>query len=791
MSEERTNGNSWVEIVILALLIVLVTTSSVSLTAADWTDSLKLIPTIGILGVLLSAWLARSRLHGAIAALVMTLAGIVVVLFQIGRTFEPGLLWRDKLVSIYERIVATIDVISRGEPNLDSLLFVLMLAVLYWLFGVISAWRVFRNRGFWVAALLPGIALLVNAYYYIGPVHLDLYLAFYLLVALLLAMSVEHLNRQDAWNLIRAKVPPNLLLKIGRAGFLAALALILLAWATPALARTQQLSVLWDSLNDPFTEAGEWFSDLFASLQVSEDDVSDFYGSELRLESGQDPGVSLVMEVHPDGVPSRLGRFYWRAQVYDQYQSGMWKATLGENRSFNPNDGDLPLPAYAAREEFEVLFIPATAVVRQIYLPSQPLWVDRVSQVRLVEVAGVPVDALTVSVRGIVFRSEGYNTRASVAVPTGFQLSQAGEDYPQWVTDHYLQLPRSITQATIDLAAEITEGLESPYRKAVAITAWLRSSFTYSRNTDAPPALRDPVEWFLFDYKIGFCNYYASAEVLMLRSLGIPARLSTGYARGTLDASTGIYSVDSRDAHAWPEVFFPGYGWIEFEPTPNQPPLYRPEGALTTDSENAEPAEGEAEDAGDPALVNTEDDNLIEEGPEIAPDTPITITILTWLRYLLLALPVLLAVTVVLISLSPALRSRAKATVRQLMERLGVDPPQALKAADADQSLWQTVAGRVYARWSRWLPRLGIEIDRSQTPSERQAAFRVKVPEAAELGQAIVQAYTLERYGGLEVDSKQVRQVWWRLLPELWRAWFRWQAKRREKKIYVPGRLLR
>jgi hypothetical protein len=324
----------------------------------------------------------------------------------------------------------------------------------------------------------------------------------------------------------------------------------------------------------------------------------------------------------------------------------------------------------------------------------------------------------------------------------------------------------------------------------VAITSWLRSAFTYSRNTEAPPTLRDPVEWFLFEYGVGFCNYYASAEVIMLRALGIPARLATGYARGTLDAATGVYSVNSRDAHAWPEVFFPGYGWIEFEPTPSQPPLFRPEGDIALGSGDEEPVEGETGDATDPDLEDQLEGNLIEEGPEIVPDARFTVVLLSWLRYVLLALPILLAGSVVIISLSPTLRSRAKVATGQLLERLGVNPPNALKA-DPDEVSWQTVSGRVYARWSRWLARLGIEVDRSQTPNERQDVFRDKVPEAAEYGQAIVRAYALERYAGLEVDSNEVRRAWWRMLPELWKAWFKEKAKRREKEIYVPGRLLR
>ncbi len=93
-----------------------------------------------------------------------------------------------------------------------------------------------------------------------------------------------------------------------------------------------------------------------------------------------------------------------------------------------------------------------------------------------------------------------------------------------------------------------------------------------------PPQGRDIIDWMLFDLKEGFCNYYATAEIVMLRLLGIPARLAVGYAQGERDAETDAFIVRQRDAHAWPEVYFPRYGWIEFEPTLNQRPLRRPVG---------------------------------------------------------------------------------------------------------------------------------------------------------------------------------------------------------------------
>ena len=110
------------------------------------------------------------------------------------------------------------------------------------------------------------------------------------------------------------------------------------------------------------------------------------------------------------------------------------------------------------------------------------------------------------------------------------------------------------------------------------------AAILHIRNTvEAPPAGQDPLDWFLFHSKKGFCNYYATAEVLLLRSAGIPARMVVGFAQGEFDPPNH-YVVRQRDSHAWPEVYFPGIGWVEFEPTSNQAPLELPLG------ENPSPA---------------------------------------------------------------------------------------------------------------------------------------------------------------------------------------------------------
>jgi hypothetical protein len=93
----------------------------------------------------------------------------------------------------------------------------------------------------------------------------------------------------------------------------------------------------------------------------------------------------------------------------------------------------------------------------------------------------------------------------------------------------------------------------------------------YDLNLPAPPNNGDVVDYFLFDLQRGYCDYYATAMVVLARAAGIPARLVIGYAGGTFDPAEERYLVTEADAHAWAELYFPGYGWIEFEPTAARP----------------------------------------------------------------------------------------------------------------------------------------------------------------------------------------------------------------------------
>ena len=167
-----------------------------------------------------------------------------------------------------------------------------------------------------------------------------------------------------------------------------------------------------------------------------------------------------------------------------------------------------------------------------------------------------------------------YRTVGSISEATPADLREATRDYPVWVTDRYLQLPHDFPGSVKELARRLTIAEDNPYDMAEAIRLHLLS-LPYSLDVIQAPPGTDWVEFFLFDQRRGYCQNYASAMITMLRSLGIPARLVVGFAPGLWNQEREVWEVQTRHYHAWPEVYFPSYGWVELEPTPSdvQPAL--------------------------------------------------------------------------------------------------------------------------------------------------------------------------------------------------------------------------
>lgn len=162
-----------------------------------------------------------------------------------------------------------------------------------------------------------------------------------------------------------------------------------------------------------------------------------------------------------------------------------------------------------------------------------------------------------------------YEVISDVGVPSPDLLRAASEEYPPEIRRVYLQTP-DLNPRIAEIAAEVTAGTATNYDRAVAIERWLSTNFSYSLNPpEVDPA--DPVGSFLTRARSGYCEYFAASMAVMLRTLGIPSRIVNGFQTGSYNRVGKDFIVRARDAHSWVEVYFPEYGWIEFDPTPPDP----------------------------------------------------------------------------------------------------------------------------------------------------------------------------------------------------------------------------
>ena len=160
-----------------------------------------------------------------------------------------------------------------------------------------------------------------------------------------------------------------------------------------------------------------------------------------------------------------------------------------------------------------------------------------------------------------------YEASSVLPRPPAAAVREAGTDYPLSIRDTYLQLP-ALDSRIPDLAREITARESNPYDKARAIEDYLRSHYGYTLDLTGPAQGGDPLAYFLFQRRAGHCEYFASAMTVMLRTLDIPARYINGFQTGEYNDVAGDFVVRASDAHSWVEAYFPGFGWLTFDPTP-------------------------------------------------------------------------------------------------------------------------------------------------------------------------------------------------------------------------------
>ena len=240
----------------------------------------------------------------------------------------------------------------------------------------------------------------------------------------------------------------------------------------------------------------------------------------------------------------------------------------------------------------------------------------RAKTVQFTEALPVIPEVLSVtSISGKFKIGSPYQVTSAISLAGPEELRTASSKYPAWVEERYLQLPRDLPQRVRALASRVTAGTSTQYDKAKAVEEFLKSNFGYNLRIDPPPYNADGVDNFLFNLGQGYSEYFASSMAVMLRTVGVPARLAVGYTTGDPVGDQDVFSVTDSHNHAWVEVYFPAFGWIPFEPTPGKslPGIYQPGQGVTEIGEtggiNFEPLDDECfdglEDCSNPQLSSS------------------------------------------------------------------------------------------------------------------------------------------------------------------------------------------
>lgn len=669
MEKLHVPQSRWWDWAAVALLFVLLQTVASRLVATAWTPFLYLTQTFTYIGFVIGTALGYSTFHRRTVRLLNFVYMLILVPLQWTLIIDQNASLEEQFASVGGRLYfSTSDFLTR-QPVQDPIFFVALMSITFW---IISSWAGFtlvRNQNY-LGAILPAAIGLLIIQNYDGRVAGRLwFLAFFAFIALLLLGRLQFLQNKISWRQRRIFLSPDNSVDLTSSMAIAAGLIIMVAWTVPGSLTSMKSAVqTWNRVTRPWHEFTERMENAVSALESpSGGKLGEFFGSELALGRGFPLSDLVMFEVEAPELPAeeKPPRYYWRGRTYDRFLNGQWYTSGTVREEYTPAVTNPFQMDIQRRTSAHFVFHTGETNFSLLYSPSQPIWVSRPG-VTFAVPADVGKDIVAWHAYPALRGGETYQLDAILTTPNRLQLQEAGTAYPEWVKQKYLQLPKDFSPRIQELAKEITAEAQTPFEKANLITRYLRENIEYSQTIPEPPRNKDSLEWVLFDYKQAYCVYYASAEVLMLRSLGIPARMAVGFAQGERDGNQ--YVVRRLNSHAWPEVYFPGIGWVEFEPTAGQAPLDRPL---------------PPRDSVDPNLLaplnslRTEDDeNFAGRDRDLEGVTPATQEPFIGFQPLFL-LPIVATLVALIVFLSRryTLPERVPVFLRTAIERSGVDVP--------------------------------------------------------------------------------------------------------------------
>ena len=608
----------------LGLLIVMALALTWAVQGAEWLDQLEFLPPVALWAILAGAVLGVLPLRVVGTLPIAAVAGAAVVLWAIGGEYHPELGQVARFEALRDDLVGwTYVVLDTGYPA-ELSPYAIGLGALMWSTAFMAAYAVYRHNRVLDAIVLLGAAMIVN----LSATFTDLFghLILFVIAALLLWLRAALVDRQDGWQ--RRRVNENLEVPaaILRSGIVFAGTSVVLAWVLTSVAVAAPLTSAWRSFDGVWTTVRDQFEGAFGGLTNPQSRITgNSFGSSFTVSGtwiSNDDEALTVSASRP---------VYLRTATYDRYNGRGFERTESTRRPVAPGDPLFTVPSPERPTEVEAFELERIAIQmhqtlgRNLFTTGVPLSIY--APILIHEPAGQPVLG-GIEAANPIGPGEGYQVDVALSQVTAAQLALAGEDYPPVVRDLYLDTIGT-SEATAELARQVTAAATNPYERAEALADFLHTDerFTYATTAPAPPPDRDLVDFFLFDEngRTGYCQYYASAMVVMARSVGLPARVAVGFAPGERQEDD-TFLVREANAHAWAEVYFPGYGWQIFEATKGiNPQFTRATGdpTVTRPPRLDDPRDFEFDDLRDPAANPLPSFDLVEGGVDAAnPDAP-------------------------------------------------------------------------------------------------------------------------------------------------------------------------
>jgi len=582
----------------LPIYLVVISMYPLSLQHADWVEINEQFWWIALVGVLVGTLMGNGRIRFSRAIFAGAAIGMLMITLSTTFASVGGVTFREKLTHLAILVNNWITQVLAGEAASDPTVFVLFLGASVWCATFVGSFILARNGRIWDAVIFNGACLVINVSVALTNLYPDLIV--FTLAVLVLLVRIHIVNLQERWT--RQNIVPSgeMDWRLLRGGLTWTTVLVIMALVTPRVGAAEVLNGAWSTFEGPYHSVEAEWQRFFAGVSGPSRLRGVSFSDSIRLGQAPNLGDRVIMTVE---APS--GHF-WRAVAYDFYTGAGWRTTESDKAD------KIALPT-TDREKFDARFDIIVPHSNILFGANEPQKVDVPYQFY------TGADKTYSTSLHALNRSQAagtYTVTSLVSTADKQTLRKVAATYPDYIKSKYLQLPSTLPARVKALAHQIMDNIPNAYDRAETLETFLRSPpYSYSPQVKATPPGKDPVDYFLFDLKQDFCEYFASAMVVMLREVGVPARLVEGFTTGTFDTASNAFVVKEQDAHAWVEAYFPQYGWIEFEPTPSQPPFPRPDASVTSGAGSSDGAGGgdSSSDPNNPNRPNRAEDQLNQD----------------------------------------------------------------------------------------------------------------------------------------------------------------------------------